>query len=52
MQPGTGSGDVITALQWTSRGPGRTEIAVSGTYQLNTFNAYQYQLRQSGDRAR
>ena len=28
LQPGTGSGDVITALQWSTLGPGRTEVAV------------------------
>jgi hypothetical protein len=42
MQPGTGSGDFITALQWTSVGPGRTEISLSGTYQVNTTNSYDY----------
>jgi hypothetical protein len=42
MQPGTGSGDLITALQWTSAGPGRTEITLSGTYQVNTTNSYDY----------
>jgi hypothetical protein len=44
MQPGTGSGDLITALQWTSVGPGRTEISLSGTYQVNTTNSYDYQF--------
>ena len=44
LQPGTGSGDVITALQWSTRGPGGTEVAVSGTLQLNTFNDYRYRF--------
>lgn len=44
LQPGTGSGDVITALQWSTLGPGRTEVAVSGTLQLNTFNDYRYRF--------
>jgi hypothetical protein len=44
LQPGTGSGDVITALQWSRLGPGRTEVAVSGTLQLNTFNDYAYRF--------
>ena len=44
LQPGTGSGDVITALQWSTLGPGRTEVAVSGTLQLNTVNDYRYRF--------
>jgi hypothetical protein len=44
MQPGTGSGDLITALQWTSVGPGRTEITLSGTYQVNTTNGHDYRF--------
>lgn len=44
MQPGTGAGDLITALQWTSVGPGRTEITLSGTYQINTTNSYDYRF--------
>ena len=44
LQPGTGSGDVITALQWSTVAPGRSEIAVSGTYQINTTNGYKYRF--------
>jgi hypothetical protein len=44
MQPGTGSGDLITALQWTSVGPGRTEITLSGTYQVNATNSHDYRF--------
>jgi hypothetical protein len=44
LQPGTGSGDVITALQWSTLGPWRTEIAVFGTYQINTTNDYRYRF--------
>lgn len=44
LQPGTGSGDVITALQWSTVGPGRTEVSISGTYQLNTTNEYDYRF--------
>ncbi len=44
LQPGTGSGDVITALQWSTAGPGRTEIALSGTYQINTPNGHDYRF--------
>jgi hypothetical protein len=44
MQPGTGSGDLITALQWSSVGPGRTEISLSGTYQVNTTNSHDYRF--------
>lgn len=44
LQPGTGSGDVITALQWSTVGPGRTEVSVSGTYQINTVNRYDYRF--------
>jgi hypothetical protein len=44
LQPGTGSGDVITALQWSSVGPRRTEVSLSGSYQINTTNDYRYQF--------
>jgi hypothetical protein len=44
LQPGTGSGDVITALQWSTLGPGRTEVALSGTYQINTANGHDYRF--------
>jgi hypothetical protein len=44
MQPGSGSGDVIGALQWSTLGPGRTEFSVSGTYQINTTNQYDYRF--------
>ena len=44
MQPGTGSGDLITALQWSAAGPGRTEMTLSGTYQVNTTNSYDYRF--------
>jgi hypothetical protein len=44
LQPGTGSGDVITALQWSTVGPRRTEIALSGTYQINTTNGHDYRF--------
>ena len=48
MQPGTGSGDLITALQWSSVGPGRTEITLSGTYQVNTTNSHDYRFANTG----
>jgi hypothetical protein len=44
LQPGTGSGDMITALQWSSTAPGRTELTLSGTYQLNTTNEHGYRF--------
>jgi hypothetical protein len=44
LQPGTGSGDVITALQWSTVAPGRTEISLAGTYQINTTNRYDYRF--------
>jgi hypothetical protein len=44
LQPGTGSGDVITALQWSTVAPGRTQIALSGTYQINTRNGHDYRF--------
>jgi hypothetical protein len=44
MQPGTGSGDVITALQWSSVGPGQTQVSLSGSYQINTTNDYDYRF--------
>jgi hypothetical protein len=44
LQPGTGSGDVIAAMQWSTTAPGRTELALSGTYQVNTTNGYGYRF--------
>jgi hypothetical protein len=44
LQPGTGSGDVLTALQWSTVAPGRTEVVISGSYQINTRNDYLYQF--------
>jgi hypothetical protein len=44
LQPGTGSGDLIAALQWSTTAPGRTEFALSGTYQANTTNEHGYRF--------
>jgi len=42
MQPGTGSGDVILALQWSSVAPGKTQLTLSGSYQAYSENDYRY----------
>ena len=44
LQPGTGSGDVNASLGWTSVGPGRTEIGLYGSYQVNTTNDFDYRF--------
>jgi len=44
LQPGTGSGDVNASLAWSTVGPGRTEIGLFGSYQLNTTNDYDYRF--------
>ncbi len=40
-QLGTGTGDVITALQWSTTAGG-VQVAVSGSYQINTTSAFDY----------
>jgi hypothetical protein len=43
MQPGTGAGDVITALQWsTTAGP--LQVTLSGSYQIETTNDFDYRF--------
>jgi hypothetical protein len=42
MQPGTGSGDVIGALQWSNVAPGKTQVSLSASYQAYTENGYRY----------
>jgi hypothetical protein len=42
MQPGTGSGDVIATLLWSTVAPGRSELGLSASYQINTKNSYDY----------
>jgi len=44
MQPGTGSGDVIPSLQWSMVGPGKAQVSLSGSYQINTTNDYRYRF--------
>jgi hypothetical protein len=44
MQTGTGSGDVITGLQWSTVAPGATEVTLSGSYQVYTTNDYSYRF--------
>lgn len=44
LQPGTGSGDVIATVGWSTVGPGRTEIGLTGSYQANTTNEYDYRF--------
>jgi hypothetical protein len=48
MQPGTGSGDVIATLLWSTVAPGRTELGLSGSYQINTTNGYDYKFGNLG----
>lgn len=48
MQPGTGSGDVVLALQWSTMAPGNTQVALSGSYQAYRENGYRYDF---GDEA-
>jgi hypothetical protein len=43
MQPGTGSGDVITALQWSST-VGKGQVSASASYQINTTNDFDYRF--------
>jgi hypothetical protein len=42
MQPGTGSGDLILALQWSSVAAGKTQLTLSGSYQAYSENDYRY----------
>jgi hypothetical protein len=44
LQPGTGSGDVIPSLQWSTLGPAGTQLSLSGSYQINTTNDYKYRF--------
>jgi hypothetical protein len=44
MQPGTGSGDFITALQWSTVAAAKMEVALSGSYQMNRTNDYNYRF--------
>ena len=48
MQPGTGSGDVIPALQWSMVGPAGSQVSLSGSYQINTTNDYNYRFGSEG----
>lgn len=48
MQPGTGSGDVIVTLLWRTLAPGGTELGLSGSYQINTTNSYDYKFGNQG----
>ncbi len=48
MQPGTGSGDVIATLLWSTVARGRTELGLSGSYQINTTNSYDYKFGNQG----
>jgi hypothetical protein len=44
LQPGTGSSDLQTALQWSTVGPGRSELTLSASYQANTTNDERYRF--------
>jgi hypothetical protein len=44
LQPGTGSGDLIGTLVWSTVAPGRTEVSLFGSYQLNATNDYDYRF--------
>jgi hypothetical protein len=43
MQPGTGAGDLITALSWSATA-GRMQWTVSGSYQIHTTNGDNYKF--------
>ena len=44
MQPGTGSGDVIGTLVFSTVAPGSTQVGLFGSYQINTTNGYDYRF--------
>jgi len=44
MQPGTGSNDFVGTLTWVTVAPGRTELGLSTSYQVNTTNGYDYRF--------
>jgi hypothetical protein len=44
LQPGTGSGDFVASLLWSTVAPGRTEVGLSGSYQVDTTNGYNYRF--------
>lgn len=44
MQPGTGSGDLIPALQWSMLGPAGSQLSLAASYQVNTTNDYNYRF--------
>lgn len=44
LQPGTGSGDVMPALQWSMVGPAQTQVSLAASYQVNTTNDYGYRF--------
>ena len=48
MQPGTGVRDVIVTLLWRTLAPGGTELGLSGSYQINTTNSYDYKFGNQG----
>ena len=43
MQPGTGAGDFISSLQW-SMTAGKAQVSLSGSYQVNTTNDFNYRF--------
>jgi hypothetical protein len=44
LPPGTGSGDVIATLGWSTVGPAKSEVGVSGSDHVNTTNEYDYRF--------
>jgi hypothetical protein len=44
LQPGSGSGDLVASLLWSTVAPLRTEIGLSGSYQIDTTNSYKYRF--------
>jgi hypothetical protein len=44
LQPGTGSGDFVASLLWSTVAPLRSEIGLSGSYQVDTTNSFEYRF--------
>jgi hypothetical protein len=44
LQPGTGSGDFIASLLWSTVAPAKTEFGLSGSYQVYSTNDHDYRF--------
>jgi hypothetical protein len=44
LQPGSGSLDVVTTLQWSTVAAGGTRLAVAGSYQITSANDHRYRF--------